>query len=230
MSTNQDSRLKSISSTVSIAICAIALFVSGCDINLDFTGIQGSGVETTKSFDIDAFDQVRFSGSGEYNISCGEEQSVSVTIDDNLMEFVDLNVEDGKLKFNVTEQYTSGMGLKVDITIPKLKGVEVNGAGTATIKNVSAEAFAIDVSGASTVVADGSANSLDLQASGACSLKLYELESKKCTVDMSGAGSAMVHVTEMLDAKISGVGSVKYKGEPEVKKDVSGIGSVSKMQ
>jgi len=39
-----------------------------------------------------------------------------------------------------------------------------------------------------------------------------------------------VNVSEALDAKVSGVGSVEYVGNPEVEKDVSGVGRVSERQ
>ena len=91
------------------------------------------------------------------------------------------------------------------------------------------EKLNIDVSGAATIIADGSVDTVTVEASGACGLKMTELVAKNCTVDMSGAGSAKVHVTETLSAKLSGVGSVKYKGDPTVEESISGIGSVSKL-
>jgi hypothetical protein len=43
-----------------------------------------------------------------------------------------------------------------------------------------------------------------------------------------GAGSAVVNVSEVLEAKISGAGSVEYIGDPTVHQEVSGVGRVSK--
>ena len=130
MNTIHTARIGLLSRITSMAVCGIALFLQGCDFNMDI-GIQGSGVQSTKTFELDSFDQVRFSGSGTYNIQCGEEQSVSVSFDDNLMEFVELTVENGKLKLDVTESYSSSDGLIVNITVPELKNVKVSGAGTA---------------------------------------------------------------------------------------------------
>ena len=216
--------------TTSLALCGIALLLQGCDLNLDLVGVKGSGVQATKTFDVESFDQVEFSGSGQCNVKCGEAQSVSVTFDDNLIDFVDVGVENGKLKLAVTESYSSSAGLVVNITVPDLKLVEVSGAGTAKITNYTGEKLAINISGAATIIAEGTADTIDVQASGACTLKLLDLVAKNGNFDMSGAGSAKVHVTEQLDAKISGVGSVKYKGEPQVKENISGVGSVSKME
>lgn len=221
--------INSITRLSAFGLCGMALLLQGCHFNFDFTGIQGSGVQTTKSFDVDSFDQVRFTGSGQYNIKCGEEQSVSVSFDDNLMEFVEATVEQGKLKIRVSESYSSGKGLIIDITVPELTLVDVSGAGTAKITNYNGEKLSINISGAASIMAEGTVDTLDVEASGACSLKLIDLVAKNCNVDMSGAGGAKVNVTEKLEAKLSGVGSVKYKGDPEVKEEISGVASVSKI-
>jgi hypothetical protein len=56
------------------------------------------------------------------------------------------------------------------------------------------------------------------------------LKSKEVQIDVAGAGSAIVNVSEKLDAEISGVASVEYIGDPTIKQDVIGAGRVSKHQ
>jgi len=46
-------------------------------------------------------------------------------------------------------------------------------------------------------------------------------------VGISGTGSAHVRVSEQLDARVSGVGSIVYSGNPSVRKSVSGVGRIS---
>jgi hypothetical protein len=41
-------------------------------------------------------------------------------------------------------------------------------------------------------------------------------------------GTGAVYATETLHAKIEGVGKLKYRGNPEVTKDIEGLGSVSR--
>ncbi len=69
----------------------------------------------------------------------------------------------------------------------------------------------------------------DIYISGAGNYEAEDLESKEVKIDVGGAGSAIVNVSDELDAKVSGSGSVKYMGDPTtVKQDVSGAGRVSK--
>ncbi len=55
-----------------------------------------------------------------------------------------------------------------------------------------------------------------------------DLKGKRAEIDVEGAGSAIVNVSDALDARVGGVGSVGYVGNPMVEKDVSGAGRVSK--
>jgi len=43
---------------------------------------------------------------------------------------------------------------------------------------------------------------------------------------VEGVGFGSVHATRLLDVKIEGVGKVTFKGKPELKRIVEGLGSV----
>ncbi len=62
--------------------------------------------------------------------------------------------------------------------------------------------------------------------SGAGSYNAEDLQSRIATVDISGAGSAQLWVTESLDVNLSGVGSLQYYGDADVDQNISGIGKV----
>jgi hypothetical protein len=64
--------------------------------------------------------------------------------------------------------------------------------------------------------------------SGAGNYNGFELKSEKAKVDMSGVGNVRVYVTKELNASASGVGSVRYKGNPEsiTKNSSSFLGSI----
>ena len=64
--------------------------------------------------------------------------------------------------------------------------------------------------------------------SGAGDLEAYDLVSKYCKITLSGIGSAEIFVEEELEASISGVGGISYRGNPnKVRDDISGLGRIS---
>jgi hypothetical protein len=55
---------------------------------------------------------------------------------------------------------------------------------------------------------------------------LADLTATRAQVRVSGAGSAAVGVTGELDAVVTGLGDIKYRGDPVVRSDVRGLGDV----
>src|SRR5665648_1046482 len=74
---------------------------------------------------------------------------------------------------------------------------------------------------------DGIADELDASISGAGHLDAIDLKTKRCDIKIEGVGAGSVYATEILNATISGVGKIRYKGDPQVYKNIEGIGLVS---
>lgn len=85
------------------------------------------------------------------------------------------------------------------------------------------------MSGASETTLSGKADNFEIELSGAGELDAKGLKSRNVIVDISGAGSAVVHAKKTLHVEISGAGSVKYKGNPEISKEISGAGSLESL-
>ena len=209
--------------TLSIAFLCLC---SGCYIEV---GVPGSGVAATEQRSVDEFTAIDLSGSGEVNVVCGQEQSVSVTVDDNLQEIITTEVHNGKLEIGSSQSYSSKVGLKIDITVPTLNNLEVSGACNAKIENCETEKLDLDVSGAGKLFVSGTVDRVELDLSGAGSVDLSELVAKTAKIDMSGAAKASVNASDELDVEISGVGKVSYLGDPVVKEELSGLGKVVKI-
>jgi hypothetical protein len=57
---------------------------------------------------------------------------------------------------------------------------------------------------------------------------LAGLQANKALVELSGVGDVIVRVEAELQATVSGLGSVKYYGNPRVEENVTGGGSVKR--
>jgi len=63
--------------------------------------------------------------------------------------------------------------------------------------------------------------------SGAGGLDAFDLKAEYARIRISGVGGADIYVTKELDAKISGLGDVTYRGNPaNIDKSVSGLGTI----
>jgi hypothetical protein len=206
-------------------ICAfICAFVATTGCNL---GIPGNGVAGTEKRELDAFEKISLSGIGTATITVGQTQSVSVTVDENLLQYVVTEVKDGELRIDTTESISPKVPLAVTISVPSLAAAKVAGVGDIGISNASGESLTLGISGAGSLEAKGSVKSLEVNVSGVGDAKLGELQAESVTVSVSGTGSAEVHASKSVDAKVSGVGDIVILGNPpEVHKSTSGVGNI----
>lgn len=208
------------------AIVVTYVLTSGCIIG-SMTGKRGSGISATQTREVETFQGISLTGSGSANISIGSPQSVSVTLDDNLIEDVITEVENGVLKVRVKDSYSTNVGLSIKIVTESLNQISVSGAGNVTAKDIVTEDFSTNISGVGKIRVSGEASTLKATISGAGSLDAEDLKTLTAGVLISGVGNANVHTSQSVNAKISGAGKINIYGNPKnVKKNVSGVGKV----
>lgn len=72
----------------------------------------------------------------------------------------------------------------------------------------------------------GVADKLDVTIKGAGHVSASELKAKDVSFVVAGFGTGSVYATNTLNAKIEGVGKLRYKGDPKVNQYIDGLGSV----
>jgi hypothetical protein len=200
-------------------------FLSGCDVSY-VGGVTGSGIKASETRDVPAFTGLELHGSANVIITVGKEQSVTVEVDDNLMEIITTEVKDNELVIGSEESYSTRIGVNVTIQVPELKSVAVSGSGNATLKEANGQSLDVRVEGSGNAMASGDVENLTVSTSGSGNAKLSELTAKNVSARVSGSGNVRVHATETLEATVNGSGDVRYIGSPQVTKKVSGSGSV----
>lgn len=233
--------------TLSIFLIVGAVLLGACSISV----VQGSGHIITENREVSGFHAVKLSALGNLNITQGTAESLTVQADDNLMKMIRTEVVNGVLEISFdhnvwTTYYMSGESIKFDLTVVNLDSISFAGAGRITVEdlnvsdlatsltgagsmaleNLTADRLSIQLSGAGSLTADGEVNSQDITLSGVGSYQAADLQSSDASITLSGVGSATVWVTDNLDVKVSGAGSVGYYGEPVVTKNITGLGSL----
>jgi hypothetical protein len=233
-----------------IAVFFVMVFTSACGVIIP-SSIKGSGDIITESRDVSGFDKVTLAGFGDVTIEIGDQESLTVTTDDNIMSYVETEVKNNTLVLSLDDPgWNSGFnptdGIKYELVVTELSRVNVSGAGRVEvndleteklrvdlsgagsfeINSLTADEFVVNQSGAGTIFASGQVKGQELTSSGVGSYHATELESETAIVEFSGAGSASLWVTELLDISISGVGNVIYYGSPRIIQNVSGVGNL----
>ncbi len=225
--------------------------ISSC-LNIGGKRIKGNGNVVTEERAVGSFEKVEVQGAIDVHLEQGELKPVRVETDENLQSYITVEREGDKLVVKTKSGYNlrPTSKSKIYLTSPSYRKLDVSGAcniisdsklelqnpldlrvsGAGDIRvEVSGPQVSARVSGSGDIDMKGETKSFDLSISGAGDAKCYELLSENTKVDISGAGSAQVFASVMLDAEVSGAGSIKYKGNaPKINQHVSGAGSVKK--
>jgi hypothetical protein len=130
-----------------------------------------------------------------------------------------------------TKADVSGSGnLSVRGTFASLEA-DISGSGDVDVSGAIAGTLAFDISGSGKCEATGTAQRVEAEITGSGKVLAGDLQVAQCKVRISGSGNVEINVKESLDAKISGSGDVRYRGNPShVNANSSGSGSVKKIQ
>ena len=220
---------------------APVVLAAGCIIVIDETGthwgsyndietITGSGVAVTEERTVADFTRIEVGGSPDIVVEVGGEKRVEVTADDNLVGFIRTRVENGTLEVGMDSgSYSFRKGPDLLVVVPSLEQIGLSGSSDAKVTGVSGDHFKATVSGSADLTVAGTTDRLEASVSGSGTLNLFELEAQHVNVRVSGSGDANVAVHQSLEAKVTGSGDVRYRGDPpRTSTSVSGSGTVSR--
>jgi hypothetical protein len=207
---------------------------------------EGNGTVVEEQRSLEKFSTIKIEGNYSIELAQGA-PGLTIVTDENLMPLIQTEVNRNTLRISNTKNIEGSDGVTLRISYPELERLEIGGAanisntGTVEARNLEIEVrgaavvdlemevrkLELELSGASSVNFQGAARQLDADLSGAGNLEAYELRVRDANVSLSGIGSAEVYVTDNLQAKVSGVGGIRYRGNPQnIQRQVSGVGSI----
>jgi len=215
--------------------------------------IKGNGNVTTKNVSTGSYDKIDISGSFDVELIQGTEGKISITGEENLLQYIVTEVKGDALKIHVENNKnirpSSGKTIVVKVPFQSLNEVTLAGSGDvkskSTIKSTSftakltgsgnidltvdSDSLQGNITGSGDLTLKGKADSFKSEVVGSGDLNAFDLKAAKADANVSGSGNSRIYCTEYLEARISGSGDIDYKGDPK-KKDtkVSGSGSISK--
>jgi Putative auto-transporter adhesin, head GIN domain len=206
------------------AICLI-FTLAGCDLG----GIRGNRQLITEQRNLEPFVNVDTGGAFRVDWRSGA-PSASVTIDENLLPYLDMRVKDRVLHVRTTRSVRPSRSIKLNLTSSALEGASFSGASRLEAHELSGSKFYLESTGASNVILDGRVDELVANLTGASDLRAESLQTKSAAISVTGAGDARIAVSDDLKVSITGAGKVEYIGDPHVERDVTGAGSIRKRE
>ena len=215
--------------------------------------VRGNGKMTTAHPDVTSFDaiEIAFPMKAGISVQDGATASVQYDGDENILSYIKTKVRnhtlviycDDNLSFRDGSDVTANIKIPAitalslssseraiisgNIKSPKFK-LDISGSGSTSIENLNVADFESDISGSGSIdVNGGSVNKAQYEISGSGRVRAYPLQANEVYASISGSGKTEVSATQKLSIDISGSGTIRYKGRPDiVKQDISGSGSL----
>ena len=200
-----------------IIIVLISLLLSACSAPFGSTQtIKGSGVMASETRAVSGFDAIELAGSADVTIHFGEEESLVIEAEDNLLPVIETNVRGSKLVIRFKPLTTVEMTepIRVTITMKKLTEASIPGSGNIVISGLSGEKVKLELPGSGNITANGSVDSVNITLPGSGNILCGDLQAKTATVRLNGSGNIEVYASEDLDVNLNGSGNVTYRGNP----------------
>ena len=227
-----------------------AIFSSGCIIVVPGgcwkETVGGSGKVVTEQREVDEFSSLALKGPGKVFLSQGEQCSIEIRTDDNILPLIQTTVNGQELTIEHENYNLKPTTLAFFVTVRRLNGVSIAGSGDVIGKSrfvleslsagisgsgdmsleVEAARVESSVTGSGSIVLAGSSEFHKAKITGSGEIDAGAMKSRKAHVSITGSGDCMVHCSQALDAEITGSGDVYYTGRPQVNSRIKGSGEV----
>ena len=119
-----------------------------------------------------------------------------------------------------SQEFTANVAGSGDIECKQLKAadmdISVAGSGDLKIENAQVTSANASVAGSGTVKISGSADKANYSVAGSGDLYANDFKVQNISASVAGSGDIKCHAVEHLKARVSGSGTIGYKGNPEL--------------
>jgi len=217
------------------------------DPETDKIKIKGSGNVISKDIEVPYFNSIFMNTAGLVTIAHGTEQNVTIIVDDNVLEYLNIHVQNDALVIEVVDDIAlSDYDLTVDVNMTDLESLTTNSAGSIRglttfeesqinlILNSAGNIY-LDIkanhvnsvcNSAGNLFLSGQVTDHDVMLSSAGNLFAFGLLTDTTSIILNSAGNAQVFALKLLNVTINSVGSVFYKGDPVIIQHINSMGRV----
>lgn len=229
---------------------SVLLAASACHMSAESKD-RDPGPETSRSFDVTAFERIEVAGPYEVKVATGSAASVSAKGGSALLDETEVKVEDGTLSispkkhkgirwtwrqgkavFTVTTAQLqaaaiAGSGsVEVDKVAGDFSG-EVAGSGDLGLASVSGGKVELAIAGSGKARAAGTADAVKLEIAGSGDIDVEKLAAKSADVSIAGSGNVRATASESSKVSIMGSGDVDIGGGGKCSVSKAGSGNVN---
>ena len=182
--------------------------------------VKGNKKIVETFIDTEAIYDVEVSVYGEITIDAAANNGIMIKADSNLLDLIDTEVVDGKLKLDQKKWIQPSQRMVISIGAPELRRVQLTTNDRLDVVNLQAESFnAMALNG--TIILQGATNKLSIGAEMG-TVDARGLKTKEVRVNIWDLGKAQFDTAELLEAKLSDEAKLEFNSRPQkIKGDIT---------
>lgn len=207
--------------------------------------VTGNGNVTKQQRAIDSFEKISVTRGLNVYIKQGDSEKLTIEADENLLEYIETDVEDNTLKITSSAIIRKSNSLKVFVTTTEISEIkasagsninseemiscsdlDISGSAGSNINlNIKADAIEVSASTGSNITLEGSADEVEIKASAGSNIKAGDLKTNECDAKTSSGANIWITVSDEFEGHASSGGNIFYYGNPKntnIKKSTGG--------
>jgi hypothetical protein len=221
-----------------LVLVLVAASLGWCTVaGVQVKAITGSGKLEGRGYDLRGFTKVEAGNGCKLEVTAAEGFSVSLEMDDNLEEYLEVTVTGATLHIRTKPGLALALNnvtRRATLTLPELTGLDLSGGtrgqvsgfrseknldvtlsgGSQLYGDVSSGHARLNLSGGSLMEVTGAAGNLDINASGGSRARLAGWSVQDVKIDARGGSQVAVNLSSRLSGEASGGSRVQYSGNP----------------
>ena len=196
---------------------------------------NGNARDTTKTYDISGFHSIELSTSADLVVTLADEYSIIVTGDAKRIERMDFDLSGDELEISSRSRFSGFWGrsddgyVKIEITMPDIEEMEINGSGDAEIIGVNNDELFLKINGSGDLYVTGQSRSVEIEINGSGDVEMDEITGDDVVIEVNGSGNVEFDggTCNRLEVEVDGSGDIDAKDLVcrEVDIDVEGSGN-----
>jgi hypothetical protein len=207
------------SATILTLVAALLFGAQGC-IGLDgscfnYRTVRGSGTLATEDRPVDDIDAVKLATIGTLHIKIGDEESLEIEAEENLLRYIDTDVHGGELTIDTRRvNLRTRRPVNYYLTVRHLESIKISSSGDIEAPDLAADRFSIHISSSGSLdMGDLNAERVRIKISSSGDVSLGELHARTLDVGISSSGNIRIREGEVEFQDISISSSGDYRAE-----------------
>lgn len=132
----------------------LVIGLAGCII-INPGGVKGSGIAKTEKRAVASFNSLDVNFAGSIQVRSQGQESLTISGDDNIIQFITTEVKNGTLYIRGTKGYSPRQKLQIMVSTPDVRRFVFDGVGEANLSNIKNDRLEIVVKGVGNLSATG---------------------------------------------------------------------------